>query len=333
MTQGAIGYESSRGAFLSGPSSLGCFRLRMETATRLIQRIKVTQRASAAPGLCGRAEALAARLADCYAVRKWGKCRTEIVWRTEAPAVREANAARSEKEATMRALKTCLAITALLLSHAASAAWKSSTVDGITVRSQAQPGSAIREFSAEATLKAPLEEIQSALLDIEAHASFMPYVVEAKDLGAVEAGGARLAYSRLEFPLVRSRDFILRITVDRALTAEGGNEFANHWVSVPTALAERPGVIRIRLNEGSWRATRISPAETRVVYRFRVDPAGWIPSVFANEASRRAIPSVFRALEREAQHRAATKPRTARSAEEGAQSGDRTPGVPSGVVE
>jgi hypothetical protein len=88
-------------------------------------------------------------------------------------------------------------------------------VDGITVKSHTPPSSAIREFHAEATLKAPLEEVQSALLDVEAHASFMPYVVEAKDLGAVSAGEARLAHSRLEFPLARSRDFILRITVER----------------------------------------------------------------------------------------------------------------------
>jgi len=203
----------------------------------------------------------------------------------------------------MRGLTTGFFLAASLLAQATWAEWKTTTADGVTVKSQAQPGSTIRDFSASATLSAPIEAIQSVLLDSESHAAFMPYVVESKDLGADESGKARLTYSRLEFPLVRSRDFVLRITVDKLVTGTGGDEFANHWVSAPAALPERPGVIRVRINEGSWRATRISANETRVVYKFRVDPAGWIPHVIANEASQRAIPSVFRALEAEAKRR------------------------------
>jgi len=203
----------------------------------------------------------------------------------------------------MRRLTTGFFVAASLLAQSTWAEWKTTTVDGVTVKSQAHPGSAIRDVSATATLAAPIEAIQNVLLDSESHASFMPYVVEAKDLGADESGKARLTYSRLEFPLVRSRDFILRITVDKLVSADGGDEFANHWVSAPTALPERPGVIRIRINEGSWRATRISANETRVVYKFRVDPGGWIPHAIANEASQRVIPSVLRALEAEAKRR------------------------------
>jgi hypothetical protein len=205
----------------------------------------------------------------------------------------------------MRASGWKAAMACLVLAAPAAAEWKTTTVDGVTVRSRAHAGSAIREFWAEATLRAPVEAIQSALLDVESHAAFMPYVVEAKEIESTGADGGRVTYSRLEFPLLRSRDFALRITVDKAVTAEGGDEFANHWVSVPTAVPERSGVIRIRTNEGSWRAIRVSSDETRVVYRFRVDPAGWVPSVLANEASRRAIPAVLRALEKEARRRAA----------------------------
>jgi hypothetical protein len=198
-------------------------------------------------------------------------------------------------------------------SNPISGEWKTTTVDGIVVRSHSQPGSAIREFLATATLSAPIEDIQSALLDIRSHASFMPYVVESQDLGVEGPGNARLAYTRLEFPLLSSRDFVLRITVDKQVTSEGGDEFATRWVSEPGALQERSGVIRLRLNEGSWKARRISSGETAVAYRFRVDPAGWIPPMLANDANRRALPSVFRSLEAEAKSRE-TK-RRARQAE------------------
>ncbi len=213
----------------------------------------------------------------------------------------------------MQWLATSGVIAVSLCSNPVSAEWKTLTVEGITVRSRAQPGSAMREVWATATLRAPIEDIQSVLLDIESHASFMPHVVESKHLGIAEPGNACLAYTRLEFPLLSSRDFILRITVDKRVTAEGGDEFVSHWVSEPGALPERSGVIRLRLNEGSWRARRISAGETAVAYRFRVDPAGWIPPMLANEANRRVLPSVFRSLEAEVQSRE-TK-RRARQAE------------------
>ena len=150
----------------------------------------------------------------------------------------------------MRGLTTGFFVAASLLAQSTWAEWKTTTVDGVTVKSQAQPGSAIRDFSASATLSAPIEAIQSVLLDSESHASFMPYVVESKDLGADESGKARLKYSRLEFPLVRSRDFILRVNVDKLVTADGGDEFANHF-GLASATKLLAGSIKSLAHRGS----------------------------------------------------------------------------------
>jgi hypothetical protein len=205
-------------------------------------------------------------------------------------------------------MKTARLATGLLVLGAAGvnpawAEWKTATHDGITVKSRVQAGSAIREFWAEATVGAALQDVQDAIVDFESHPAFMPYVVEAKYLGAEAADGTRLAYSKLDFPMVSSRDFVIRVTLDKSVSGDKGDEFANHWTCVPNSIPERSGVIRLRINEGSWKATRVGAEQTKVIYRFRVDPGGWIPAVLANEASKRAIPSVFRALETEAKKR------------------------------
>jgi hypothetical protein len=200
-------------------------------------------------------------------------------------------------------LATGLLLCWVATSRPAWAEWKTATHDGITVRSRAQSGSAIREFWAEATLAAAIEDVQNAIVDFESHTAFMPHVAEAKYLAPEAADGTRLAYSRLEFPVVTSRDFVIRVTLDKLVSGDKGDEFANHWTCAADTVPVRPGVIRLRINEGSWRAMRVGPEQTRVVYRFRVDPAGWIPAVLANEGSRRTIPSVLRALEAEARKR------------------------------
>lgn len=191
---------------------------------------------------------------------------------------------------------------AFFSTSALAADWKVLTVDGVTVKSRAALRSAIREYWAEATIGANLLDVQSALQDVEAHPSFMPYVVEVRILEAGESASRRRIYSRLEFPVVSSRDYALNVTVDK-LASEVSDEFVSHWVSAPDSVPERSGVVRIRLNEGSWTAIRVNSHQTHLIYRFRVDPGGAIPAVIANEASRRGIPSVIRALEAEARKR------------------------------
>jgi hypothetical protein len=62
--------------------------------------------------------------------------------------------------------------------------------------------------------------------------------------------------------------------------------------------------VRLRINEGSWHVASRGPNKSFAVYRFVVDPGGWIPAFAANAGNKQGVTDTFKAVEREAERRA-----------------------------
>lgn len=190
----------------------------------------------------------------------------------------------------------------------AEVGWETVATAPVLIKARSVPNSGIKEIWAEGELSAPIQDVQSALMDAEHFREFMPYVKESRTIGKPQADGAQYVYTRLDFGTwVSSRDYVVKVTVERSVSRDGTGEFRNRWVAEPDRIPSRANVIRLRVNEGSWHVTSRGPNRSFVVYRFVVDPGGWIPAFAANAGNKQGVTETFSAVEREAQKRAVAR--------------------------
>lgn len=190
-----------------------------------------------------------------------------------------------------------LLLTALLAAE--PGAWDTVASGPITIKARAMPGSPVREILAEGDLDAPAADIQRAVLDVERFPKFMPYVRETR-LVEQPGDGTRVVYTALGLPMVAGRDFAIRDRVVKSLAADGTGEFVMDWKIADGSVPQRPGLVRLKMNTGSWRVTAKGPNKSHVVYQFAVDPGGSIPPFLADLGNRNGVSDVFRAVEKEA---------------------------------
>ena len=169
----------------------------------------------------------------------------------------------------------------------------------LTVHERARAGSAIREIKAIGVMGAPPEVIKRVIDDVEEYPRFMPYVTESRILSRDAA--SIVSYQRVSPPLVSDRDYTVRVRSETRPGA-GGVCFCNSWqVANDLGPAEKSGVSRVKITEGSW---LLEPEDegrkTRVTYRIFSDSGGSLPAAIANAASRTAIPKLFESVRKQA---------------------------------
>ncbi|MGI5862752.1 MAG: hypothetical protein ACOX6T_11940 [Myxococcales bacterium] len=199
---------------------------------------------------------------------------------------------------------------ALLLAAPARAgeAWTTVTEGPIVVKTRSVPGTDVREVWAEGEIDAPAIEVQAALMDTEGYARFMKYITESRWVGEPRPDGSRLAYALLELPIVSPRDYAISVKVDEMLEPGGTGRFRNHWFAVPDTVPRRTGVVRARVNSGGWTVTpRDGGRKAWGVYRFQIDPGGYVPGFAADLGNRKGVTGTFRSVEWEARRRAAER--------------------------
>ena len=210
----------------------------------------------------------------------------------------------------MRPLRTLLAIVALQAGAALAedgGGWEVIATGAITVKARPRPGTSIKELWAEGEMGAPVQDIQSALMDPEHFTQFMPYVKEARFLGKPEADGSRWVYTRLNLPMVDPRDYVLRVWLDEGVAPDGSGTFRNHWVASGDKIPSRHNVVRLKVNEGSWNVSARPGGKSWGVYKFAVDPGGWIPAFAADFGNKSGVTDTFSAVEKEGRRRAAER--------------------------
>lgn len=199
----------------------------------------------------------------------------------------------------------CLA--ALPLVAQAEEAWETIATGPIVIKARSRPGSPVREVWAEGDMNADARDIQAAILDAEGYPRFMPYVKESRYIGKPSPDGGGITYSRVEPPIVSERDFVLKTTVVKRLSEDGTGVFMNRWEALPDQLPVRANVVRLRTNEGSWDVRPKGNGRSHVVYRFAVDPGGWVPAFAVNLGHKTGVMDTFKAVEHEAQRRSSDR--------------------------
>jgi hypothetical protein len=197
----------------------------------------------------------------------------------------------------------------LLISSGAIAEekWQTVGTGQVLVKTRPVKGSQVQEIWAETNLSASVRDLQDTLLDGESFPRFMPYTKAVKKLGATEPDGTWLVHTVVTPPIVEPRDYIVRVGVDRSVAPDGSGDFENHWVVVPSKVPLTKGWIRMSVNEGRWIVTPLPNGQSHVVYRFRIDPGGWIPPWLADLGNRSGINDIFKAVEIEAKRRGAAR--------------------------
>ena len=107
--------------------------------------------------------------------------------------------------------------------------------------------------------------------------------------------------------MVDPRDYVLRVWLDEGVATDGSGVFRNHWVASGQKIPARHNVVRLNVNEGSWSVTARPGGKSWAVYKFAVDPGGWIPAFAADLGNKSGVTDTFTAVENEGRRRAAER--------------------------
>jgi ribosome-associated toxin RatA of RatAB toxin-antitoxin module len=157
-----------------------------------------------------------------------------------------------------------------------------------------------RRVIAVSEVEVPPEAVFNVLVDFEHYREFMPYVKESEVLSRI-GDNEVVTYARIAPPFISERDYPLKVRLTRK-TAAGDDArkddtFKVEWTALPEAKPEVEGVVRIKLNEGSWLAEPLEGGRhTRLTYTLLTDPGGLIPDFVFNLSNTVAIPELFDAV-------------------------------------
>ncbi len=185
---------------------------------------------------------------------------------------------------------------AALLDEGWSAA---SSSGGLTIFNRPRKDSGLKEFKAVGVIEAEPAVVRRVLEDTPEFPRFMPYVTEARVIS--RQGDSHIGYQRISVPLVGDRDYTMRVQWETKRLDDGAFSYRSRWHSAnELGPAEKPGVTRVKVNEGHWILEPAGPRQTRATYCIFCDPGGSLPSMVLNSANKTAIPKIFEAIRKQA---------------------------------
>lgn len=165
----------------------------------------------------------------------------------------------------------------------------------LTTYSRARKGSSLLEYKGVGLMDVEPIVIKRLIDDTAEYPKFMPYVIETKTIS--DDGKTRVGYQRLSPPLVGDRDYTVKVKCESRPCPTGGTTYSNTWVAANNlGPAEKKGVTRVKVTEGSWLLEPAPGGKTRATYTIYSDSGGGIPKLILNTANKTAIPKLFDAV-------------------------------------
>jgi hypothetical protein len=178
--------------------------------------------------------------------------------------------------------------------------WETVATGAVSIRVRMRPDiPGGREVWAEGSMDAGLAYVRAALRDHAQFRLWMPYVKESRVLKE-DAPGSRVTYTRLAFPIISNRDYVLHVEEEEGHAEDGSVTFTQKWTPDNGVAPEREGIVRLHHNSGSWFFTPRGETQVRYVYRFTVEPGGSIPGFLAGVGQKDAVLDTVRAVEKRA---------------------------------
>jgi len=171
---------------------------------------------------------------------------------------------------------------------------------GVAIYSRPHEGSKLKEFKAVGEIDAPTKTVHNVIDDVEAYASFMPYTAECR---VIERNADFiLTYQRVSPKIVSDRDYTLRIE-KKSWPVENGLAYLNRWEPANEhGPAEKPGIFRVKVCEGSWLLEPAGESKTRATYSVFTDSGIIGPAFLANTISTTGISKLFVAVRKQAKN-------------------------------
>ena len=177
--------------------------------------------------------------------------------------------------------------------------WKlAKQAGGVAIYSRAHAGSKLKEFKAISEIDASTHTVHKVIDDVEAYPQFMPYTAEAR---VIERNhDSILTYQRISPKIVSDRDYTIRIH-KRSWPAATGVAYLSEWKPANEhGPAEKDGVFRVKLVNGSWLLEPIAANKTRATYYVFTDSGIAVPPLLANTISETGISKLFAAVRKQA---------------------------------
>ncbi len=169
----------------------------------------------------------------------------------------------------------------------------------LTVYAKDRPGSSIKELRVVGLVDAPSWVILNVLDEVADYPDFMPYTTKAQRIERI--ADRAVIYFRWDPPLIGARDVTVAVTQSSTKRADGKTSYQLQWEPINTVgPAPSVGVIRITLDEGSW---KLEPTEdgkkTTVIYDLFTDGGGGLPAFVINMANKQSVNDLFQAIRKQ----------------------------------
>jgi len=169
--------------------------------------------------------------------------------------------------------------------------------NGVAIYSRPHPGSTLKEFKAIGEIDAATKTVHNVIDDVDAYEEFMPYTTEATVLQ--KNNNSMIAYQRLSPKIVADRDYTLRIE-KKSWPAQFGIAYLSEWKPAnEQGPAEKPGVFRVKVCNGSWLLEPAGANKTRATYFVFTDSGITAPPFLANTISETGISKLFAAVRKQ----------------------------------
>ena len=177
--------------------------------------------------------------------------------------------------------------------------WKMATnSQEVTVYSRTRSGSKLKEFKAVGEIDASSRAVHAVIDDLDGYPSFIPYVTECR-LIRREGDSSLITYQRLSPKICQDRDYTLRVW-KQSWPAADGFVYSNRWEPAnELGPAEKKGIVRVKICEGSWLLEPAGATKTRATYSVYTDTGGAIPVFIANRVSQIGIGRLFAAVRKQ----------------------------------
>ena len=170
--------------------------------------------------------------------------------------------------------------------------------NGVSIYSRPHPGLKLKEFKAIGEIDASTHTAHKVIDDVEAYPTFMPYTAEARVIERKH--DSILAYQRISPKIVGDRDYTIRIQ-KKSWPAQNGVAYLSEWRQANQhGPAEKPGVFRVNLVDGSWLLERVGSSKTRGTYSVFTDSGIGVPAFLVNKISETGIIKLFAAVRQQA---------------------------------
>jgi len=167
----------------------------------------------------------------------------------------------------------------------------------VLIYSRPHAESNLKEFKAIGFIDAPGSSVHAVIDDFENYPKFMPYTMECRLIK--REGDSVIGYQRLSPKIIEDRDYTLRVS-KKSWSGPKGLTYLSQWQTAnELGPAEKKGVMRIKVCNGTWLLEPDGPTRTRATYSIFSDTGGFIPPFIANYASLTGIKKLYAAVRKQ----------------------------------